>query len=148
MQKKNLIWIIGGAAVVGYLIYMKKKKSTQQEIPMNVPMLPVTPDQELAPAFVNDTTETIQDKAQGLFSKLRSRRAQKARGEDSMLVKSRGIDMPKSLTQSLLTKKQARQTARSTKKEVRAAGGSRKEARQAARSIRKNRSVGELSVTF
>ncbi len=144
-KNKKLIWIIGGAAVVGYFIYMKRKKGQQDisiknaTLPISQSMLPSTPDQELAPSFVNDTTETIQDKAKGLFSKLRSRRAMRERGESPMIVQSEGIQRPT----SLLTKKQARQTARETMKEVRASGGTRKQARQAARSVRKNR-MGEF----
>ena len=69
------------------------------------------------------------------------------RGESPMIVQSEGIKKPTNFATSLLTKKQARQTARETKKEVRASGGTRKQARQAARSVRKNR-MGELPVLF
>jgi len=182
MQKKNLIYIIGGAAIVGYFLYMKKK---------NAPMLPaeaqsVTPDQALAPAFVNETTDVIKKiskTAKAIKSKLK-RRGSNAVDESGMMTtimptnesifpapilpapseSSEGILLPQSplaeimqdmspaSKKSILTAKAARQSAKSTKQEIRASGGSAKQARQAAKAVRKEaragRKMGELSVTF
>jgi len=177
MQKKNLIYIIGGAAIVGYFLYMKKK---------NAPMLPAeaqseTPDQALAPAFVNETTDVIKKisrTAKAIKSRLK-RRGSNAVDESGMMTSikpsnegilpassesSEGILLPQSplseimqdmspaSKKSILTAKAARQSAKSTKQEVRASGGSAKQARQAAKAVRKEaragRKMGELSVTF
>lgn len=179
MQKKNLIYIIGGAAVVGYFLWMKKKQSSAS-IPQAA--LPVTPDQELAPSFVNQPTEAIKQTIQKVAKKVRSRKAALKRNAPQQIDEQSGLMSPTSaleaspisqmmqditpsgplsdIRQDLsvlpisqpLSAKTARQSARSTKQEVRASGGSAKQARQAARAVkkeaRKARKVGELPVTF
>ena len=163
MQKKNLIYIIGGAALVGYFIWMKKKSSS--EIPSAA--LPSTPDQELAPSFVNQTTEVIKNVAK----KVRSRKAALKKAAP-MIDEETGMLSPGSASSEVMapssplaevmqdmgikkpifSAKAARQSARSVKQEVKASGGSAKQARQAARSVRKEarqaRKLGELPVTF
>jgi len=154
MQKKNLIWIIGGAAIVGYFIYTKRKKSV--EIPQSIPDA-ATPDQQLAPAFVNRPT-----RPKPVAS--RSRRAKKSlmvpEISQSTVFNAESIEPTamQEVAQDMMMKpvvlsaKAARQTARATKQEVRASGGTAKQARQAARSVRKEarqaRRMGELPVTF
>jgi len=173
MQKKNLIYIIGGAAIVGYFLYMKKK---------NAPMLPAeaqseTPDQALAPAFVNETTDVIKKisrTAKAIKSRLK-RRGANAVDESGMMTTSEGVlpasnessegillpqsplseimqDMSPASKKSILSAERARQMANYKKKEIKASGGSAKQARQAAKAVRKEaragRKMGELSVTF
>jgi len=152
MQKKNLIYIVGGAAILGYFIYMKKKKSSE------LPSATETPDQALAPAFVNETTDVIKkvaNTAKAIKSRLK-RRGSKNVDESAMMTTSEQIISPSSplseimfdmspVKKSILSAKQAKQN-------VRASGGTAKQARQAARSVRKEaraaRKMGELSVTF
>lgn len=154
MQKKNLIYIIGGAAVIGYFIWMKKKSKV--EIPSS--SVPVTPDQELAPSFVNQTSAVIKKVARKVRSRKSALQSQAPMidSESGMLAPSSPLaevmqDMP-IVKPTILTAKAARQSARSVKQEVRASGGSAKQARQAARSVRKEarqtRRLGDLPVTF
>jgi len=167
MQKKNLIYIIGGAALVGYFLYMKKKSA--KTLPGGeMPSEPgaETPDQALAPAFVNETTDVIKKvakTAKAIKSKLKRKGAQQV-DDSGMMTSSENIlqsssplseimqDMSPASQKSILTAKAARQSAKSTKQEVRASGGTAKQARQAAKVVRKEarktRKMGELSVTF
>lgn len=170
MQKKNLIYIIGGAAVVGYFLWIKKK---------NAAMLPVeaqsvTPDQALAPAFVNETTDVIKKisrTAKAIKSRLK-KRGSNAVDESEMMTaitpsnesilqpsseSSEGILLPQSPLAEIMqdmspASKKSILTARQAKQNVRASGGSAKQARQAAKAVRKEaragRKMGELSVTF
>lgn len=170
MQKKNLIYIIGGAAVVGYFLWIKKK---------NAAMLPVeaqsvTPDQALAPAFVNETTDVIKKisrTAKAIKSRLK-KRGSNAVDESGMMTaitpsnegilqpsieSSEGILLPQSPLAEIMqdmspASKKSILTARQAKQNVRASGGSAKQARQAAKAVRKEaragRKMGELSVTF
>jgi len=182
MQKKNLIYIIGGAALVGYFLYMKKK-SAKMLPGGEMPSEPggETPDQALAPAFVNETTDVIKKvakTAKAIKSKLKRKGAQQVDDSGMMTAitpsnegilqpsseSSEGILLPQSplaeimqdmspaSKKSILTANAARQSAKSTKQEVRASGGSAKQARQAAKAVRKEaraaRKMGELSVTF
>ena len=160
MQKKNLIYILGGAAVIGYFIWMKKKQAS--EMPMEET---VTPDQALAPSFVNQTTDVIKKvarTARDIKSRLKKGGAQQI--QDSGFMQTTSSEPMFAETSPLsnvvqdmapaqpLSAKQARQSAKSVKSEVRASGGTAKQARQAARVVRKEarqiRKVGELSVTF
>ena len=170
MQKKNLIYIIGGAAIVGYFLWMKKK---------NAAMLPAeaqseTPDQALAPAFVNETTDVIKkisNTAKAIKSRLK-RRGANAVNESGMMTaitpsnkgilpasseNSEGILLPQSPLSEIMqdmspASKKSILTARQAKQNVRASGGSAKQAKQAAKTVRKEaragRKMGELSVTF
>jgi hypothetical protein len=160
MQKKNLIYIIGGAALVGYFIWMKRKKSV--EIPQEIPQA-ATPDQQLAPAFVNRPT-----RKKPIVS--RSRKAKKSllvpEISQSSVFNAQSIEpiamqKPTAIQElaqdmmmkpTILSARAARQTAKSTAAQVREAGGSRKEGRQAAKIVRKDarqtRKLGDLSVTF
>jgi hypothetical protein len=167
MQKKNLIYIIGGAALVGYFLYMKKK-SAKMLPGGEMPSEPgaETPDQALAPAFVNETTDVIKkvaNTAKAIKSRFKRRGAQQVDDSD-MMTSSENIlqsssplseimqDMSPASQKSILTAKSARQSAKSTKQEIRASGGTAKQARQAAKVVRKEarktRKMGELSVTF
>jgi hypothetical protein len=146
MQKKNLIWIIGGAAVVGYFLFIKRKKSI--EIPQEIPQA-VTPDQALAPSFVNTSARPA-----------RSRRAKRNMTLPAMMQPtsieptSAMQEVAQDLTMKpvVLTARDARSSARNVRQEVRASGGSAKQARQAARTIRRDarqvRRLGDLPVTF
>ena len=145
MQKKNLIYIIGGAAVVGYFIWMKRKKQTDQ-------VKITTPDQQIAPAFVNDATNTIKAVAKRIARKRKvkspidSQQSASQQISETVIQNSDGgITTVKEITP--LSKKGARVEARSVKKEIKASGGTAKQARQAARSVIKNR-MGELPVFF
>ncbi len=165
MQKKNLIYIVGGAAVIGYFLWMKKKNAA--ELPSQASE--TTPDQALAPAFVNETTDVIKKVANTVKS-LRKKGIIKRRGaqtidENSGMVAptSQGIEMPNMPSEAILSPssplseimsdmspatKKSILSPRAAKKEVRASGGSAKQARQAAKAARKSRKMGELSVTF
>jgi hypothetical protein len=153
MQKKNLIWIIGGAAVVGYFLFMRRKKSI--EIPQEIPQAS-TPDQQLAPAFVNRSV---------IPTALRSRRAK--RNLTAPILSESNVLMPASIEPAsamqevaqdmmmkpvVLTAREARSSARDIRQDIRAGGGTRKEARQAARTVRRDarqtRRLGDLPVTF
>jgi hypothetical protein len=175
MQKKNLIYIIGGAALVGYFLYMKKK-SAKMLPGSEMPSEPgaETPDQALAPAFVNETTDVIKKisrTAKAIKSRLK-KRGSNAVDESGMMTSitpsnegilpassesSESILLPQSPLSEIMqdmspASKKSILTARQAKQNVRASGGSAKQARQAAKAVRKEvragRKMGELSVTF
>ncbi len=145
-MKKNLIYILGGAAAL-YFIYMRSKKQ-----PTSSQEAPVTPDQALAPAFVPKKRTTSTKRRIKPVSELMTV-ANEVRMDTDMPEASTSMMMqPDQAAPIILTRKAARQEARSVKQEVRSSGGSAKQARQAARSVRKEarqaRRMGELSVLF
>jgi hypothetical protein len=160
MQKKNLIYIIGGAALVGYFIYMKKK-SAKMLPGGEMPSEPgaETPDQALAPSFVNETTDVIKkvaNTAKAIKSRFKRRGAQQV-DNSGMMTSSENILQSSSPLSEIMqdmspASKKSILTARQAKQNVRASGGSAKQARQAAKTVRKEaragRKMGELSVTF
>jgi hypothetical protein len=155
MNKKNLIYIVGGAAVIGYFLYMKKKSSQKM-------IVEETPDQALAPAFVNDTTNVIKKVAntvKALRSGARSMRktSPQAIDENSGMVSPTSESIfssssPLEQIKSMLTAKEARSQGKAAAQSIVSAGGSKRQGRQAARVVKRDarsaRKMGELSVTF
>lgn len=176
MQKKNLIYIIGGAAIIGFFLYKKKKSAASQDLTS------LAPDQELAPSFVNTAPSNISvaKKVRAARPKIAVSRKRKASPamldevndfsssapasamrevmqdvQDSSILSANGQGIAPVESLPLiapLSAKAARQSARATKQEVRASGGTAKQARQAARSVRKEarqaRRMGDLPLTF
>lgn len=167
-KNKNLIYIIGGAAVVGYYIWMKNKKSSdiQQEVEIT------TPDQQIAPAFVNEATDIIKAATKRLASKRsKSNRKKSNNAMDPMsMTENDNIPVPIEVVESTVnnsdggtfTVKEAilqnsglpliKKSSKTVKQEIKASGGSAKQARQAAKTYRKEarkaKKVGELPVFF
>jgi hypothetical protein len=155
MQKKNLIYIVGGAALIGYFLWMKKKGQAAAELPASE-ATPATPDQALAPSFVNQTTEAIKNVAKRIKSRKRTLKSSGAQQIDETSgmtpVSSENImELSSPLTQAMSDmgiQKPTILSPKAAKQAVRASGGTGKQARQAAKAARKQRKMGELSVTF
>ena len=168
MQKKNLIYILGGAAIVGYLIYMKRKSSGAGI------KMPSQPSEELAPSFVNTAPSNVavaRKVARSARPIVRSRKTSSSPAMNDEVMDF--TSAPKTAMQEVMKDMQdssaasasgqgiapaplsarlARQAGKSTAAEVRAAGGSRKEGRQAAKVVRRDarsaRKMGDLPLTF
>lgn len=149
-MNKKLIFVLGGAAAL-YFLFLRKKGSAQ-----SIPQMPVTPDQALAPAFVQ-TANKIPASLRRLSAKRQIRPASELMTVanevrmDDMQVDPGSMQMD-AAAPIVLSRKDARQTARSIKQEVKASGGTGKQARQAARSVRRDarqvRRMGDISVLF
>lgn len=152
-MKKNIVYILGGAAAI-YFLFMRSKKTN-----LTSSAMPVTPDQELAPAFVQTSSKTpyisnrsrTRKKAISPISDMMSV-ANEMRMDSDMAVDPGSPMQPDSAAPIVLSRRDARSQARTVKADVRAAGGSGREARQAARSVRRDaravRRMGEISVLF
>lgn len=146
-MNKKLIFVIGGAAAL-YFLFWRKKRAAQ-----TMPSMPVSPDQELAPTFVQTSKKLPVSRS--------SRKRKIAPASELMTVANEmrmddmqvepGVQIDKAAP-IVLSRKDARQEARSVKQQIRSSGGSGKQARQAARTVRKEarqaRRMGEISVLF
>ena len=151
-MNKKLIFVIGGAAAL-YFLFIRKKGSAQ-----SIPQMPVTPDQALAPAFVQ-TANRIPASKRKVTAKRKIKPASELMSvanemkmDADMSIKPVTIMQMDAAAPILLSRKDARVEARSVKQAIKSSGGSGKQARQAARVVRKDarqaRKMGDISVLF